>query len=89
VEEPPRRAADRPLGLLDGHGQRCGVGGCRAGERERLLECLLGRFGGVADPEFGDRLAGKVAELFAVRFPWEEPMIWYLSGIRPAAGQVE
>src|SRR5712671_3613550 len=38
MEEPPGRAADRPLGLLDGRGQRCGAGGFRGGERERLLE---------------------------------------------------
>jgi hypothetical protein len=74
-DEPPSRGAHRPLGLLDGRGHRGGVGGFRAGERERLLECLPGRSYVLADPEFGDRLAGKVAELLVGQVSAGRPVI--------------
>jgi hypothetical protein len=41
----------------------------RAGEREPALERLPGRPGGLDGPEFGDGLAGKVAELFVGQAP--------------------
>jgi len=69
MKQPPRRAAHRLFRALDRRDQRGGAGGFRAGERERLLESLPGVSGGLADPEFGDRPAGKVAELLVGHGP--------------------
>jgi hypothetical protein len=63
--EPPIARSACSMAAVSGGG----VGGFRAGERERLPECLPGRSCGLADPEFGDRLAGKVAELLVGQVP--------------------
>src|SRR5690348_17981347 len=47
VEQPPRRAADAPLGGRDGLDQREGADRVRGGEREPPLEVLPRRSGGL------------------------------------------
>ena len=64
VEQPVRRAADLPFRPLDGRGRQGGAGS-GAGEREPVLECLPRGSCGLAGSEFGDRLAGVLAELLA------------------------
>jgi hypothetical protein len=89
VEQPSRCATDLLLRPLDRGGRRGGVVGARAGEGERLPECLPGLAGRLAGPEPLDRFAGEVAELLVAHSPPGRADDPVLLGQQTDRGEVE
>ena len=69
MEQPSRHPADLLLRHLDRRHEASSPARCRAGEGEPAPEGLPPLADGLALPELGDRLAGKLAELLIAQVP--------------------